>query len=182
MKFSIVDVFSQGKYTGNQLAVFKEAGHLSTEEMQKIAKEINFSETTFILSNEPTEKGYPVRIFTPGFTEKDVNVDAPPLFTDVFWLGYMHEMTMHGLAGYSISFSVSTRKDIRDHYFQCNIDAMGIYNKSIEILLSKGIYQQSPYFSTSQRSQSVTEIGYVMDLFGDKRPLNSMEAGNIFLI
>ncbi|MGK0701265.1 PhzF family phenazine biosynthesis protein [Priestia flexa] len=65
MKFSIVDVFSQGKYTGNQLAVFKEAGHLSTEEMQKIAKEINFSETTFILSNEPTEKGYPVRIFTP---------------------------------------------------------------------------------------------------------------------
>ncbi len=65
MKFSIVDVFSQGKYTGNQLAVFKEAGHLSTEEMQKIAKEINFSETTFILSNEPTDRGYPVRIFTP---------------------------------------------------------------------------------------------------------------------
>jgi len=115
-----------------------------------------------------------------GFTEKDVNVDAPPLFTDVFWLGYMHEMTMHGLAGYSISFSVSARKDIRDHYFQCNIDAMEIYNKSIEILLSKGIYQRSPYFSKSQKSQSVTELGYVMDLFGDKRPLNSMEAGNIY--
>ncbi|UMZ36133.1 DUF3231 family protein [Priestia megaterium] len=115
-----------------------------------------------------------------GFTEKDVNADAPPLFTDVFWLGYMHEMTMHGLAGYSISFSVSARKDIRDHYFQCNIDAMEIYNKSIEILLSKGIYQRSPYFSKSQKSQSVTELGYVMDLFGDKRPLNSMEAGNIY--
>ncbi|MCI2255216.1 PhzF family phenazine biosynthesis protein [Domibacillus sp. PGB-M46] len=63
--YSIVDVFSQGKYTGNQLAVFKEAERVSTDEMQKIAKEINFSETTFILSNTETTDGYSVRIFTP---------------------------------------------------------------------------------------------------------------------
>ncbi|MEK1832293.1 DUF3231 family protein [Priestia megaterium] len=50
-----------------------------------------------------------------GFTDKDVDLDAPHLFTDTFWLVYIHEMTMHGLAGYSISFSVSARKDIRDH-------------------------------------------------------------------
>ncbi|WJD83341.1 DUF3231 family protein [Priestia megaterium] len=115
-----------------------------------------------------------------GFTDKDVNLDAPPLFTDTFWLVYIHEMTMHGLAGYSISFSVSARKDIRDHYYQCNIDAMDLYNKSIEILISKGIYQRSPYFSKTERGHSITEWGYVMDLFGDKRQLNSMEAGNIY--
>jgi len=72
-----------------------------------------------------------------GFTDKGVNLNAPPLFTDTFWLVYIHEMTMHGLAGYSISFSVSARKDIRDHYYQCNIDAMDLYNKSIEILIWK---------------------------------------------
>ena len=33
--------------------------------MQKIAKEINFSETTFILSDVPQKRGYDVRIFTP---------------------------------------------------------------------------------------------------------------------
>ncbi|MBE2973193.1 DUF3231 family protein [Priestia megaterium] len=115
-----------------------------------------------------------------GFTDKDVNLDAPPLFTDTFWLVYIHEMTMHGLAGYSISFSVSAREDIRDHYYQCNIDAMDLYNKSIEILISKGIYQRSPYFSKTERGHSITEWGYVMDLFGDKRQLNSMEAGNIY--
>ncbi|MED3939365.1 DUF3231 family protein [Priestia megaterium] len=32
---------------------------------------------------------------------------------------------------------VSARKDIRDHYYQCNIDAMDLYNKSIEILIWK---------------------------------------------
>lgn len=115
-----------------------------------------------------------------GFTDKDVNLNAPPLFTDIFWLSYIHDMTLHGLAGYTMSFSVSARKDIRNHYYECNIDTMDLYNKSIEILLSKGIYQRSPYFSTKKKSKPITEFAYVMDLFGDKRPLNSMEAGNIY--
>lgn len=64
-KFYIVDVFNQGKYSGNQLAVVIPATKLSDEEMQIIAKEFNFSETTFIISNEMKEGGYDVRIFTP---------------------------------------------------------------------------------------------------------------------
>ncbi|NMC34263.1 MAG: PhzF family phenazine biosynthesis protein [Veillonellaceae bacterium] len=63
--FSIVDVFTEKKFAGNQLAVFRNAGNLSGEEMQKIAREINFSETTFILSNDQNRGGYDVRIFTP---------------------------------------------------------------------------------------------------------------------
>lgn len=65
MDFYIVDVFSQGKYTGNQLAVFTGAYQISGEEMQQIAKEINYAETTFIVSKEEIDKGYSVRIFTP---------------------------------------------------------------------------------------------------------------------
>ena len=65
IKYSIVDVFSQGKYTGNPLAVFKNTGNLPDKEMQQIAKEINFSETTFILSDVKNTGGYDVRIFTP---------------------------------------------------------------------------------------------------------------------
>lgn len=65
MKFYIVDVFTQEKYAGNQLAVFINKGVLSTQQMQKIAKEINYSETTFITSTDIREGGYDVRIFTP---------------------------------------------------------------------------------------------------------------------
>ena len=65
INYSIVDVFSNGKYTGNQLAVFKNAGNIPDKEMQQIAKEINFSETTFILSDSKNDGGYDVRIFTP---------------------------------------------------------------------------------------------------------------------
>jgi trans-2,3-dihydro-3-hydroxyanthranilate isomerase len=63
--FHIVDVFAEQKYAGNQLAVFRSAKGLSSDEMQRIAKEMGFSETTFILSEAPHDGGYDVRIFTP---------------------------------------------------------------------------------------------------------------------
>jgi trans-2,3-dihydro-3-hydroxyanthranilate isomerase len=66
LPFHIVDVFAEAKYAGNQLAVFRHAAELSSQEMQHIAREINFSETTFILSDEPGDGGFDVRIFTPG--------------------------------------------------------------------------------------------------------------------
>lgn len=64
LDFYIVDVFAIDKYTGNQLAVFPQAGELTPTEMQQIAKEINFSESTFITS-PPSQGTYPVKIFTP---------------------------------------------------------------------------------------------------------------------
>jgi len=63
--FYIVDVFAEEKYSGNQLAVFRSVKKLSEMEMQQIAREMNFSETTFIMSDEKQAGGYYVRIFTP---------------------------------------------------------------------------------------------------------------------
>lgn len=61
--FHIVDVFTDEKYTGNQLAVVFPASPLGDAEMQAIAREFNFSETTFV---HPLEDGAAeVRIFTP---------------------------------------------------------------------------------------------------------------------
>ncbi|CDN14006.1 MAG: PhzF family phenazine biosynthesis protein [Richelia sp.] len=63
--YYIVDVFAENKYAGNQLAVFTNAANLDTQRMQSIAREINYSETTFITSSEENNGGYKVRIFTP---------------------------------------------------------------------------------------------------------------------
>ncbi len=63
--FYIVDVFAEEKYAGNQLAVVRCANVLSEVEMQRIAREMNYSETTFIMSDEIRDGGYDVRIFTP---------------------------------------------------------------------------------------------------------------------
>ncbi|HSF24787.1 MAG TPA: PhzF family phenazine biosynthesis protein [Blastocatellia bacterium] len=63
-KFVIADVFTDERFGGNQLAVYTDARGLDTATMQNIAREMNYSETTFLL---PAEQGgdYRVRIFTP---------------------------------------------------------------------------------------------------------------------
>lgn len=63
--FDIVDVFTDRPFAGNQLAVVRDSGGLGTEAMQALAREFNFSETTFVLADVPNERGWPVRIFTP---------------------------------------------------------------------------------------------------------------------
>jgi trans-2,3-dihydro-3-hydroxyanthranilate isomerase len=62
---AILDVFAESALEGNQLAVVSDAGPLSTEAMQSIAREMNYSETTFVTDREPRDGGYDVRIFTP---------------------------------------------------------------------------------------------------------------------
>ncbi|WP_336326439.1 PhzF family phenazine biosynthesis protein [Halovenus sp. HT40] len=63
-QFSLVDVFACERYAGNQLAVITDATDLDTEEMQAIAAEMDYSETTFV-TGEQRDGAWPVRIFTP---------------------------------------------------------------------------------------------------------------------
>jgi PhzF family phenazine biosynthesis protein len=63
-RYYICDVFTEVRFGGNQLAVLPEAAGLSDRQMQQIAREFNFSETSFVF---PAEAGHTrkVRIFTP---------------------------------------------------------------------------------------------------------------------
>ncbi|KPL01588.1 MAG: phenazine biosynthesis protein [candidate division Zixibacteria bacterium SM23_73_2] len=81
LRFYIVDVFAEEKYAGNQLGVFRNSGSLSDSQMQKFAKEMNYSETTFILSEGKKEGGYDVRIFTP---EEEVPFAGHPTLGTAF--------------------------------------------------------------------------------------------------
>ena len=80
MEFFIVDVFTIGsKYTGNQLAVY--LGNPPTALMQQLAKEINFSEITFVTSLTPENGGYKTRIFMP---EVEVDFAGHPVLGTAF--------------------------------------------------------------------------------------------------
>jgi trans-2,3-dihydro-3-hydroxyanthranilate isomerase len=64
--FMIVDVFTDVAFGGNQLAVLTDAGGLTGEAMQAIAREFDFPETTFLLPPGDPAHTRRVRIFTPG--------------------------------------------------------------------------------------------------------------------
>jgi hypothetical protein len=123
------------------------------------------------------EENFPIPF---GFTDNDVNLSAPRLFSDTFWLMYLNEMTIHGLTGYAISLTTSTRTDIRDYYTKCNTSAMELYHKTTDILLSKGLFSRPPYISTPQNADFVKKQSFISGWFGDRRPLNAIEISNIF--
>jgi trans-2,3-dihydro-3-hydroxyanthranilate isomerase len=64
-RFYIVDVFAEEKYAGNPLAVVVDGAGIPSQQMQRIALEMNYSETTFITGGEARGGGWDVRIFTP---------------------------------------------------------------------------------------------------------------------
>ncbi len=66
-RYLIVDVFTDHVFGGNQLAVILDATGLSAAEMQAIAREFNFSESTFVLPSPSPETVKRLRIFTPSF-------------------------------------------------------------------------------------------------------------------
>lgn len=101
LTFYIVDVFAEEKYAGNQLAVVRDAKALSDTEMQRIAKEMNYSETTFILSDEKRDGGYDVRIFTP---EKELPFAGHPTLGTAYVI--QHEIVKEHIDGITLNLGV----------------------------------------------------------------------------
>jgi trans-2,3-dihydro-3-hydroxyanthranilate isomerase len=64
-KIRIVDVFTDKSLTGNQLGVVLDGRDLAPRMMQRIARELNFSETTFVFPPENSAHAAKIRIFTP---------------------------------------------------------------------------------------------------------------------
>ena len=67
LDYHLVDVFTSNALEGNALAVFSDGSGLDAQTMQRIAREMNLSETTFILPNEVRDGATRVRIFTPTY-------------------------------------------------------------------------------------------------------------------
>ena len=101
MRYLHYDVFTDRKFEGNQLAVFDDARGLSKDQMQAITREMNFSESTFVLPAETAATDVRMRIFTPGtelpmaghpvigstFALADLGMIAPGRDSFVFGLG-----------------------------------------------------------------------------------------------
>jgi trans-2,3-dihydro-3-hydroxyanthranilate isomerase len=66
LSYRIVDVFTDRIFRGNPLAVFLDGRAVSDTEMQALAREMNLSETTFVLPPDDPANDFGVRIFTPG--------------------------------------------------------------------------------------------------------------------
>lgn len=88
--YELIDVFTKEPFGGNQLAVFKDAAGLSANEMQKITRELNLSEATFV--TELTKEQATVRIFTP---RREVPIAGHPTIGTGYVLARDGEIETH---------------------------------------------------------------------------------------
>jgi trans-2,3-dihydro-3-hydroxyanthranilate isomerase len=92
-RYVVVDVFTDVPLAGNQLAVFTDARDLTSEEMQSLAREMNFSETVFVLPKQG-EGHVRIRIFTP---TDELPFAGHPVLGTAFVLGMPLQLTAIGL-------------------------------------------------------------------------------------
>ncbi|WP_333861892.1 DUF3231 family protein [Clostridium sp.] len=116
------------------------------------------------------------------FTDNDVNVSAPRLFTDVLYLQYVAYKTRAAVRSYSVILGSITRSDIRQYFSKCIQEVTDVYNKVEELGLSKGIFIRTPQVEVAKTVQYIKNKSFILDMFGKKRPLLAGEITDIISI
>lgn len=145
--------------------LIKFALELSQSHIQKI---------TAILTEEKNVVPY-------GFSIKeDVDLTAPRLYSDSFVLNFLNQMAKVGLISYAGGVSASVRDDIKTYYIECLTETMNLYKKSTDLLLSKGLFIRSPSVPNLEKIEFVKKQWFILDVFGEKRPLIAAEIDHLF--
>lgn len=117
-----------------------------------------------------------------GFTDQDVNMNAPWLFSDIFCLTYVTEMARVGMLAYSGFVAMCARKDIRDYFTKGLTEVSTLYNLATDTALTKGLFTRHPYMEVPKETDYVDSKKYYSGLnpFSSKRPLNAVEITHLY--
>lgn len=115
-----------------------------------------------------------------GFTNDDVNLNAPRLYNDDFYLYYLQYTGKAGISIYSLAISIVTRPDIRDFFVKCASDTIQLLVKTNDLLLKKGILMNSPLIPNPKKVDFVTHQNFLNGYLGKVRPLHGLEIGHLF--
>lgn len=171
------------QYMNDSMATCVLSYMLEKVEDQDIEPVINFalklSNTHLnIISGIFKQDNVPVPV---AFIEKDVNVSAPRLFSDVFALHYLKHWSTIGLAAYGVGLGLAARSDVRKFYGECLHSAIELLNKATDILLQKGIYIRAPYIDPPHEVSFAKKQSFLGGVLGEQsRPLSAIEIGQLY--
>lgn len=115
-----------------------------------------------------------------GFTEADVNPEAPRLYTDHFMLYFIQQMGTLGMNAYSMGIGLSARPDVHDYFTSCMTESFKLHKQANDLLLEKGLFIRSPHLTPPDGIDFVTDQSFLGGWFGENRPLVSMEIANLY--
>lgn len=123
-----------------------------------------------------TAENYPVPL---GFTEQDVNLNAPRLFSDRLYLEYILQMTNLDMAQYSSAFTNASRSDIIDLYSNILHEVKQLHIESKQLMKEKGWYISQPTIPKPNDIHFVEKESFLEGWLGDRRPLLGIEIAQL---
>lgn len=121
---------------------------------------------------------YPLPI---AFSENDINLQAPSLFSDTFMLSYVFQMSKIGIVSIGGCFASVARKDVRDTYYGFLQRTMDMFQDVTDLLLEKGLYVKKPIPVISHKAEMIDSTKYFSGIkpLISKRVLNAIEVAHL---
>ncbi|MGZ4160018.1 MAG: DUF3231 family protein [Neobacillus sp.] len=123
------------------------------------------------------KENYPIPV---GFTEKDVNLEAPRLYEDEFYVHYLKYAAKAGLSLYAVAIPLIMRQDIHDFFTNCSNSTASFLSQVNTTLISKGFIIKPPVLPTPDKVDFVTKQNFFNGFVGDVRPLHALEVTHLF--
>jgi len=115
-----------------------------------------------------------------GFTNDDVNLEAPRLFEDGFYLHYLQYLCKAGMSIYSVAIPLVTRRDIRDFFVKALHDTSNLMGNVNDALQSQNTFISPPVIPPPRGVDFVTKQSFLNAFFGNARPLQGLEIAHLY--
>ncbi|GAB3058225.1 DUF3231 family protein [Virgibacillus ainsalahensis] len=123
------------------------------------------------------QEKFPIPI---GFTEGDVDLNAPRLFLDEFYLHYLKYMGKAGMSIYSIAIPLMRRNDVKNFFIYCLQSTVKLLTEVDNVLMKKGFFVTPPEIPIPEKVDFVQKQKYLRGFFGDTRPLHALEITHLY--
>ncbi len=153
--------------------------HVDDNDIKKVLEYALGLSETYIQNIQSIFKqsNFPIPV---GFTNDDVNLHAPRLFNDEFYLHYLTYLVKAGMSLYSVAVLYVTRKDIMDFFINCLNDTANLASVVTETLKSKAALMNSPVIPPPEKVDFVTHQNFLNTIWGEKRPLHGLEIAHLY--
>lgn len=115
-----------------------------------------------------------------GFTEEDVNLGAPRLYEDEFYVHYLKYAAKAGMSIYSVAIPLTLREDIREFFIYCMNCTTILLGQLNTVLLERKYIPKLPMIPIPDQVDFVHQQSYLNGYVGDVRPLNALEIVHLF--
>jgi hypothetical protein len=115
-----------------------------------------------------------------GFTEQDVNLRAKRLFSDIFYLLYIHNMAKGGLVTYGRVLQNTYRHDIHTFYSKCLTSTIELKTEATQLLLEKGLSIRPPSIPYPKKMEFVQKQSFILEAISRRESLTASEVTNLF--